>query len=88
MTGPIFFAIVVGFGVICGILSREWIVGLGASVLALVVVGLGWGIHEESKERAVCYDACLAADAPMAQSAGGCWCYRGASETFRIEVPE
>jgi len=93
VTLTIYLCIVVGFGLLCGVLSRDGSVGLGAGIGALIVVGAGWGIYDSTEARIAayhaCYDACLAVDAPVARThVDGCWCYRGASETFRVEVPE
>lgn len=92
MNLTIFLSFVIGIGAICGALSRDVVIGVMAGAAAFVLGGLGWilvdGAQTNSARYRACTDACLAEDAPMARSDGGCWCYRGARETFRVEVPE
>lgn len=90
MNLAIFLLVVIGIGAVFGALSKDTGVGIFAGVVAFLVVGGAWAVADEGKARTArtraCADACLAVDAPMARSDGGCWCYRGASEMFRVEV--
>jgi hypothetical protein len=43
-------------------------------------------ISEENRERDACHAACTVIDAPFAGARDGqCWCYRSASEQFKVE---
>lgn len=92
MSIAIFLFIVIGIGAVCGAHSRDVGVGIGVGVMAFIIGATGWGIYDDTTTSTArhnaCSAACLAVDAPMARSDGGCWCYRGASEMFRVEVPK
>lgn len=92
MSFAIFLFVVIGIGGLCGGFARDVGVGIGVGFVAFIVGGCGWLLVEDTNARTARYNtcsaACLAVDAPMARSDGGCWCYRGASEMFRVEVPK
>lgn len=88
MNLTIFLSLVIGIGAICGALSRDVVIGVMAGAAAFVLGGLGWILVDGAQTSSACSDACLVEDAPMARYDSGCWCYRGARETFRVDVPE
>lgn len=92
MSFAIFLFVVIGIGALCGALSRDVAVGVAVGFMVLILGGCGWAIYDSEVTRTARYNACsaacLAVDAPLARSDDGCWCYRGARETFRVEPKE